>query len=327
MHFHHNHGPGCSHSHSVLNPNPQDAHRHHHHHDAPPNSFTRKFAIGAAINLLFVAAELTFGFVSNSLGLIADAAHNFSDVIGLLLAWGGMWLSQFRPTEKHTYGYSGASILAALSNAALLFVAIGGIIVQAINRFLQPAPVESLTIVWVALIGIVINGATAMLFYKDQGHDINVRGAYLHMVADALISLGVVIAGIVIYYTDWLWVDPIISLVIAGVIIIGTWRLAKESLHLSLAGVPPHIDRNGVFEYLSTLPGVTEVHDLHIWAMSTTKTALTAHLIRPEAGTDDAFLHDVAMDLEKRFNIQHPTIQVEKGGHPDSCRFAPVEVI
>lgn len=327
MHFHHSHGPGCSHDHAHHHANPQDAHRHHAHHHAPPKDFDKRFAIGAAINMAFVVAEMTFGFISNSLGLIADAAHNFSDVLGLLLAWGGMWLTRFRPTEKHTYGYSGASILAALANAALLFIAIGGIIVQAVQRFIEPAAVESPTIIWVALVGIVINGATAMLFYKDQAHDINVRGAYLHMVADAAISLGVVIAGVVIFYTGWVWVDPIVSLMIAAIIIIGTWRLAKEALHLSLAGVPPHIDRNGVFNYLSTLPGVTEVHDLHIWAMSTTKTALTAHLIRPEAGIDDGFLNDVAIELDQKFNIQHPTIQVEKGGHPDSCRFAPVEVI
>lgn len=324
MHYHHHHGPGCSHG---SNNNPQDAHRHHAHHHAPPSGFDKRYAIGAGINMLFVIAELGFGIISNSLGLIADAAHNFSDVIGLLLAWGGMWLSRFRPTEKHTYGYSGASILAALGNAALLFVAIGGIIVHAVQRFFEPAAVESHTIIWVALIGIVINGATAMMFHKDQAHDINVRGAYLHMVADAAISLGVVIAGVVISYTGWLWVDPVVSLLIAGIIIIGTWQLAKQALHLSLAGVPPHIDRNGVFEYLSTLPGVTEVHDLHIWAMSTTKTALTAHLIRPEAGIDDSFLHMVTGELESRFNIQHPTLQVEKGGHPDSCRFAPAEVI
>jgi cobalt-zinc-cadmium efflux system protein len=322
------HGNHCTHSHGLhIHAHPQDGHRHHAHHHVPPSGFDKRFAIGAAINLGFVAGELSFGFLSNSLGLIADAAHNFSDVIGLLLAWGGVWLTRFNPTEKHTYGYSGASILAALGNAALLLIAIGGIIVQAVNRFMHPAAVHSETIIYVALVGIVINGATAMLFYKDQHHDINVRGAYLHMLADAGISLGVVVAGLIIAKTGWLWIDPTVSLMIAGVILIGTWGLAKEALHLSMAGVPPHIDRNGVYNYLSSLPGVTEVHDLHIWAMSTTKTALTVHLLRPEGGIDDDFLHEIAAVLEKDFNIQHPTIQLEKGDKDGFCRFAPAEVI
>jgi cobalt-zinc-cadmium efflux system protein len=320
-HFHHH---GCSHTHSG---DPQDQHRHHHHHE-PPENFSMRFAVGAALNMAFVVAELGFGFVSNSLGLIADAAHNFSDVVGLLLAWAGMWLARLNPTAQRTYGYSGASILAALGNAALLFVAIGGILVHAVQRFFHPSDVHSMTIIWVAAVGIVINFGTAMLFHKGQEKDLNIRGAYLHMMADAVISLGVVIAGLVIMYTGWAWVDPMISVAIAVVIFIGTWGLAKESLHLSLAGVPRHVNRDKVHEFLSNLPGVTEVHDLHIWAMSTTNTALTVHLLRPDHGVDDAFLHFIAQELEEKYGIQHPTIQLETGKDSASpCRFAPDEVI
>jgi cobalt-zinc-cadmium efflux system protein len=286
-----------------------------------------RFAVGAGINMAFVVGEMTFGFISNSLGLIADAAHNFSDVIGLLLAWGGVWLARLSPTAQRTYGYSGASILAALGNAALLFVAIGGIVLQAIQRFINPASIDSMMVIYVAAVGILINGATAMLFHKGQEHDLNIRGAYLHMLADTGISLGVVVAGAIVLNTGWLWVDPVISLVIAAVIFIGTWNLAKEALHLSLAGVPKHVDRDAVHKYLSTLPGVTEVHDLHIWGMSTTKTALTAHLLRPDYGIDDAFLHQVAEELENRFQIQHPTIQLETGKAGEFCRFAPENII
>jgi cobalt-zinc-cadmium efflux system protein len=314
MHHHH-HGHSCSHGH------------HGHSHHIVPKNLDRRFMIGAVINMAFVTGELGFGVISNSLGLIADAAHNFSDVIGLLLAWGGAFLARLAPTATRTYGYSGASILAALGNAALLLVATGGIIVHAISRLLDPAPVESSVVIWVALIGIVINAATAMLFYKDKDHDINVRGAYLHMAADAAVSLGVVIAGVIILKTGWFWVDPVIGLVIAAVILWGTWGLAKESLHLSLAGVPKGIDRDGVVRYLASLPGVTEVHDLHIWAMSTTRNAMTAHIIMPEGGADDAFLARITNDMEERFRIHHPTIQVERGGDVDSCRFAPEHVI
>lgn len=322
MHHHHHHH-GCSHGHGG---NPQDKHRNHTHHHVPEN-FNSRFAWGAGINMLFVVAELGFGIISNSLGLIADAAHNFSDVIGLLLAWGGAWLSRLNPTAQRTYGYSGASILAALANASLLFIAIGGIFVQAVNRFMNPQPVESMTIIWVAMIGIVINGATAMIFHKGQEHDLNIRGAYLHMVADTAISLGVVIAGVIIMYTNWLWVDPVVSVAIAVIIAIGTWNLATEALHLSLAGVPKHVNRDEVHKFLFSLPGVTEVHDLHIWGMSTTQTALTAHLLRPNHGIDDEFLHHISDELLKRFNIQHPTIQLESGKDSQPCRLAPENVL
>lgn len=275
----------------------------------------------------FVVAELLFGFISNSLALIADAMHNFSDVIGLLLAWGGAWLARLIPTATRTYGYRSASILAALANAALLFIAVGGIVIESVRRFFEPAVIDSTTVIWVAAIGIVINTATAMMFFHGQKDDINIRGAFLHMVADALVSVGVVVAAVIFMWTGYHWIDPVIGLVIAAVIVWSTWGLAKDSLHLSLAGVPRHVDVAAVRSYLAALPGVAEVHDLHIWAMSTTETALTVHLLRPGALPDDAFLHDVAGALQARFKIHHPTIQVEVGNAKDVCKLAPEEVV
>jgi cobalt-zinc-cadmium efflux system protein len=311
------HGHGHSHGHG---------HHHGHHHHVPKN-FDRRFAIGAGINMLFVVLELVFGFISNSLALIADAVHNFSDVVGLLLAWGGAWLARLMPSARRTYGFRSATILAALANAALLFVVVGAIVIEALHRFLKPAEMASMTVVWVACIGIVINTATAMLFWHGQKDDINIRGAFLHMAADAAVSLGVVIAALIIMATNWFWIDPVISLVIAAVILWSTWGLAKESLHLSLAGVPPQIDHAAVKTWLASLPGVTEVHDLHIWAMSTTENALTVHLLRPGAAPDDAFLHMAAEELQKRFQIHHPTIQIEVGNLSAGCKLAPADVV
>ena len=275
----------------------------------------------------FVVAELLFGFVSNSLALIADAMHNFSDVIGLLLAWGGAWLARLIPTTTRTYGYRSASILAALANAALLFIAVGGIVIESLRRFFEPAAIETTTVIWVAAIGIVINTATAMMFFHGQKDDINIRGAFLHMAADALVSVGVVVAALIVMWTGYNWIDPVIGLVIAAVIVWSTWGLAKDSLHLSLAGVPRNVDVSAVRGYLAGLPGVAEVHDLHIWAMSTTETALTVHLLRPGAAPDDGFLHDVAAELQTRFKIHHPTIQVEVGNVKHACKLAPEEVV
>lgn len=292
-----------------------------------PKNFDRRFAIGAGINMLFVVLELTFGFISNSLALIADAIHNFSDVVGLLLAWGGAWLARLLPTARRTYGFRSATILAALTNAALLFVVVGAIVIEAVHRFMKPAEMASMTVVWVALAGIVVNGATAMLFWHGQKDDINIRGAFLHMAADAAVSLGVVIAALVIMGTGWFWVDPVISLLIAAVILWSTWGLARESLHLSLAGVPPQIDHAAVKTWLAGLPGVTEVHDLHIWALSTTENALTVHLLRPDAAADDGFLQMVAEELQTRFQIHHPTIQIEIGNAKESCKLAPADVV
>lgn len=306
------------------------AHHHHDHshahahagHSHAPDNFGWAFAIGASLNAVFVVAELVFGYAANSLALISDAVHNLSDVIALLLAWGAAWLAQKQPTQRHTYGYRRASILAALFNAGLLLVAVGGIIVEAINRLSEPAPVAGWTVVVVAALGIAINGGTALLFMRGRHADLNIRGAYLHMAADAGVSFGVVIAALVIMLTGWLWIDPAISLVIAAVVFASGWGLARDSVNLALDGVPRGIELSKVRDYLGALDGVSEVHDLHIWAMSTNETAMTAHLVRPD-GTDDAFLHRVCEELSHRFNIHHATLQIESSG--EVCRLAPAE--
>jgi cobalt-zinc-cadmium efflux system protein len=293
-------------------------------HSHAPEDFGRAFAVGAALNSVFVVVELGFGYAANSLALISDAVHNLSDVFALLLAWGAAWLAGKRPTEKHTYGYRRASILAALFNAGLLLVAVGGIAVEAINRLREPAEVASWTVVWVAALGVAINGATALLFMRGRHGDLNIRGAYLHMAADASVSLGVVVAALVIMYTGWLWLDPAISLCIAVVILVSGWGLARDSVNLALDAVPKGIELAEVRDYLGGLEGVLEVHDLHIWAMSTNETALTVHLVRP-SGHDDAFLHHVCAELSHRFNIHHATLQVEADG--DACKLAPAELV
>jgi cobalt-zinc-cadmium efflux system protein len=304
---------------------------HDHHHDHAhdhvghshtPQSFGWAFAIGASLNAGFVIAELIFGYAANSLALISDAVHNFSDVIALLLAWGAAWLAQKQPTSQHTYGYRRASILAALFNAGLLLIAVGGIIVEAFNRLHEPAQVSGWTVVVVAALGIVINGGTALLFMRGRHGDLNVRGAYLHMAADAGVSFGVVVAALVIMLTGWLWVDPAISLVIAAVVLASGWGLARDSVNLALDGVPRGIKLVKVRDFLGALEGVSEVHDLHIWAMSTKETALTVHLVRP-GGSDDAFLHHVCEELSHRFNIHHATLQIEVNG--EVCKLAPAE--
>ena len=308
---------------------------HSDHHDHPhahgpaghghaPASFGFAFAVGVALNTVFVVAELAFGYAANSLALISDAVHNFSDVIALLLAWAAAWLARKQPTEQHTYGYRRASILAALVNAGLLLIAVGGIVVEAVKRIEEPAAVAGGTVVMVAALGIAINGATALLFMRGRHGDLNIRGAFLHMAADAVVSLGVVVAALVIMLTGYLWVDPAISLCIAAVVLASGWGLARDSVNLALDGVPRGIDLPEVRDYLGQLEGVIEVHDLHIWAMSTSETALTAHLVRP-AGFNDAFLHRVCEELAHRFKIQHATLQIEAGS--DVCRLAPEEVV
>jgi cobalt-zinc-cadmium efflux system protein len=309
-HAHHNHSHGHDHSHD------------HAGHSHAPDNFGWAFAIGATLNTAFVIAELIFGYAANSLALISDAIHNLSDVVALLLAWAAAWLAQKQPTMRHTYGYRRASILAALFNAGLLLVAVGGIVVEAVDRLYSPAPIAGWTIVAVAAVGVVINGFTALLFMRGRHGDLNIRGAYLHMAADAAVSLGVVVAALIIMLTGWLWLDPAISLVIAAVVFWSGWGLARDSVNLALDGVPRGIELAEVKEYLTSLEGVSEVHDLHVWAMSTNETALTAHLVRP-GGTDDAFLHRVCEELSHRFNIHHPTLQIEAGG--GVCKLAPAE--
>ena len=312
-HGHHHHG----HDHS------RHGHGHHGHSHAPVN-FGAAFAIGVVLNSAFVIAELIAGYAAQSLALISDAVHNLSDVMALLLAWGALWLSRKQPTDRHTYGYRRASILAALANAALLLVVVGGIAVEAIDRLRAPAEVASATVMWVAALGIVINGATALLFMRGRHDDLNIRGAYLHMAADAGVSFGVVLAAALTMATGWLWIDPVVSLCIAAVVLISGWDLARESVNMALDAVPRDIALRDVREYLAALDGVSEVHDLHIWAMSTNESALTAHLVRP-GGSNDAFLHRVCEGLSHRFNIHHATLQVEADGC--TCKLAPADVV
>jgi cobalt-zinc-cadmium efflux system protein len=292
------------------------SHRDHSH---GPTRHDRAFAIGVTLNVGFAAVELAFGLVSQSLALIADAGHNFSDVAGLLIAWFAALLARKPATSLRTYGYRRASILAALANAALLIAAVGWIVGEAVQRFFDPQPVASTTVIVVAALGVVINTVTALLFMRGREHDINIKGAYLHMAADAAVSAGVVTAGILIYFTGWLWLDPAISIAIACVILWSTWSLARDSLNLSLDMVPPNVDRGAVEKYLASLPGVSNVHHLHIWAMSTTEIALTVHLVRPNASLDDKFLKDACEGLKRSFGIVHATFQIEAGACPEAC--------
>jgi cobalt-zinc-cadmium efflux system protein len=296
-----------------------------HHH--APRDFGWAFAIGVGLNAAFVAIELAAGWWTGSLALVADAGHNLSDVLGLLLAWGASYLAKRKPSGRRTYGWRRTSILAALGNAILLLVAIGAIAWEAVHRFARPEAVESGAMIWVAAAGVIVNTATALLFFHGRHHDLNIRGAFLHMAADAAVSLGVVIGGIVIARTGWLWIDPTLSLVIAAVIAISTWDLLWQSLDLALDTVPSNIDLELVRGYLAGLAGVTAVHDLHIWAISTTETALTVHLVKPKAEVDDDWLAGIAEELHERFGIEHPTIQIETGRGRNSCRLEPDDVV
>ena len=300
-------------------------HERHDGHDHASKNFGVAFAIGTVLNLGLVIAELTYGLLSNSLALISDGVHNFSDVLGLLLAWGGSWLATRQPSASRTYGYRRASILAALGNAALLLIATGGLLVEAMQRLAEPPPVATGTVLWVASIAILVNTATALLFLRGRAHDLNIRGAFLHMAADAAVSLGVVIAALLILQTGWFWLDPVASIAVGLAILWSGWGLMREALNLALDAVPAGIDPSAVETYLASVSGVTEVHDLHIWAMSTTETALTAHLVRPVAGWDDTLLADIAHELEHRFAIQHATIQFETGA--SECRLSSDQVV
>ncbi|HLG49755.1 MAG TPA: cation diffusion facilitator family transporter [Reyranella sp.] len=316
-HDHARHGAGHRHGHS------HGGHGHSH----APASFDRAFLIGITLNLGFVIAEAAYGFIANSLALLADAGHNLSDVLGLLLAWVAASLAKRRPSARFTYGMKRTPILASLANAMLLLVASGAIVLEAVRRLSDPAPVAETTVIWVAVIGIVINGVTALGFMAGRKSDLNIRGAFLHMVADAVVSLGVVVSGLAMLYTGWLWLDPAVSIVIALVIVAGTWSLLREAINLSLDAVPKRIDREAIETYLGGLPGVTEVHDLHIWAMSTTEVALTAHLVRPGATLDDGLLAQACTDLSTRFSIGHATLQIESGDPAHPCTLAPSEVV
>jgi cobalt-zinc-cadmium efflux system protein len=264
------------------------------------------------LNTAFIVAEVILGARAHSLALLADAGHNLGDVLGLGLAWVALLLGQRPPTERHTYGLRRASILAALANATLLLVAVGGIAWESLRRLGDPQSVATNVVMAVAGVGVIINGISALLFISGRKEDINIRGAFLHMAADAAVCLGVVAAGWAMARTGWLWLDPAVSLVIGAVIIWGTWSLLRESLHLAMDAVPPGVRLPDVASYLRALPGITAVHDLHIWAMSTTEIALTAHLVKPDAEVDDALLMRINRDLHDRFRIEHTTIQFER---------------
>jgi cobalt-zinc-cadmium efflux system protein len=303
-----------------------DHHHHHDHHHGAPR-LDRAFALGTSLNLGFVAVEIVYGLIAHSMALLADAGHNFADVLGLLLAWGAAHLAGRKPSFRRTYGLRRGSILAALINAAVLLVSIGAIGLAAIERFGDPQPIATDTVLVVALLGAVINGGTALLFARGSHGDLNRRAAFLHMAADAGLSLGVAATAFAVGLTGFVWLDPLASLAIVLIIAAGAWRLLRQSLDLALDAVPEGIDRAAIEAYLEALPGVTEIHDLHIWGMSTTETALTVHLVRPHAPLDDAMLAVACRDLAEQFGVAHATLQVESGDRANPCGLASADVL
>ncbi len=299
----------------------QASHKDHHH--EAPKDFGRAFLLAIALNSGFVAIEFFYGWIANSTSLMADAGHNLSDVLGLALAWGASILAKKIPKGRYTYGLRSSSILAALANAMFLMVACGAIAWEAAQRISAPPAVAGMTVMVVAGVGIVINGFSAWLFMRGSKGDINIRGAYLHMAADAAVSLGVLVAGLVMSLTGWFWLDPVTTLVIAGITVVATWGLLRESVQLALNAVPPNIEIADVDSYLRQCPGVTDIHDLHIWGMSTTESALTVHLVIPGDYPGDAFIDGIGKALKERFSIQHSTLQIERGTTNHVCGLSP----
>jgi cobalt-zinc-cadmium efflux system protein len=295
------------------------AHDHSNHQHAAPSHFGRAFIVAIALNTAFVITEFTYGFIANSTALMADAGHNLSDVLGLFLAWGATHLASKSPNQQYTYGLRSSSILAALANGMLLLVACGAIAWEAIHRFSNPSPVAGTLMMIIAAIGILVNAGSAWLFSKGSKDDLNIRGAYLHMMADAAVSLGVVVAGGIILITDWNWLDPLISLLIVAVIVASTWGLLRDSTQLALSAVPKNVDLAAVETYLRNLKGVTDIHDLHIWGMSTTDTALTVHLVLPSGYPGDFFMDAIMHTLKEKYAINHCTLQVEQGTTHHDC--------
>ena len=308
-------------------PSHDHAHDHHGAHAHAPPTFGTRFAVGIALNLAYLVAEAGFGIASNSLALVSDAAHNFGDVLALGGAWGATVLATRRPSGRYTYGLRRTSILTALANAIVLLVVTGGVAWEAVVRLVTPESTHGMTVLVVAAVGMAINGATALLFFSGRKGDLNVRGAFQHMAADALVSLGVVVVGILILVTGWPWLDPAVSLGVSAVIVAGTWSLLRESLNLSLDAVPEGIDREEVNEYLRALPGVLEVHDLHIWGLSTTETALTAHLICAGLAGNETLLPEICAEVKRRFGIGHATIQLETEELARQCALRPDHVV
>ena len=305
-------------------------HRHAHEHAGhshTPSSFGRAFAIGITLNAAYVVAQVFYGLAAHSVALLADAVHNLGDVLGLVIAWGAMRLAMRQPTQTRTYGWGRSTILASLTNAVVLLFSCGAIAVEAVRRFGNPQPVGGTMVMWVAAIGILINGATALMFMSGRKGDINIKGAFMHMASDAIVSAGVVVAGGLIRFTGWLWLDPVTSLAIVAVITIGTWSLLRDSVNLALDVVPGGIELPEVEEALRALPGVVEVHDLHIWALSTTETALTAHLIQGTEGDADGLVRQASSEVRRRFNIGHSTFQVETPQSAVDCELRPGSVV
>jgi cobalt-zinc-cadmium efflux system protein len=319
----HHHADHCDHDHGKHAHD--HGHSHGHDHAHAPKDFGFTFAVVTALNLGLVVLQVAFGLVANSVALLADAGHNFGDALALLLAWGAHVMAKATPTRRYTYGFRSASILAALANGVILLVATGAIAWEAIQRFSEADEVAGMTVMIVAALGIVINGISAWLLLSGQAGDLNIRGAFLHLVGDALVSVGVVVAGGLILLTGWHWIDPAASLVISAVIIWSTWGLLRNAVNLSLAAVPHGINPDDVRAYLEGLPGVKCIHDLHIWAMSTTETALTVHLVMPNGTAGDTLLLQLSQELHHRFKIDHPTVQIETDG--DGCKLAPDHVI
>ena len=298
-------------------------HQHHHHdHSQASAGYDRAFAVGIALNTGFVAIEGAYGFIANSMALLGDAGHNLSDVLALLVAWGAAALTRRPPSARFTYGLRGSSILASLFNATVLLIVMGGIGWEAIRRLAAPPPIPGVTMMVVAGIGIAVNAGTALLFAAGRRYDLNIRGAFLHMAADAAVSAGVVVAGALIWTSGWAWLDPAVSLAIVAVVVWSTWDLLRQSIALSLAAVPAGIQPQEVRRYLESLPGVAQIHDLHIWPMSTTETALTCHLLMTDGHPGDGFLVATAEELQHRFAIGHATLQVETS-EETACRLAP----
>lgn len=294
-------------------------HSHDHHHMPDPSGNERAFAIAVSLNVAMVVVQAVYGVIAHSTALLADAGHNLSDVLGMLLAWGAIWLAKRRPSERFTYGLRGSSILASLANAALLLVATGAIAWEAVQRLLDPAPVAGLAVFFVALAGIAINGFSALLFMRGSKDDLNIRGAFLHLVGDAAVSAAVALSGLLVLYTGWNWLDPAMSLVVVLVIVYGTWGLLRESVRLSLNAVPERVDTVRIARYLAGLQGVTGIHDLHVWALSTTENSLTVHLVMPGGHPGDRYLETVCATLAHDHAVHHATLQIDLGTHEHPC--------
>ena len=313
--------------HEPHNQRHHDLRHHDHGHASARLDYGRAFAIGVTLNLAYVAGEAVAGIASGSLALLADAGHNLGDVLGLSLSWGAAMLSRRQPSGRFTYGLRSSSILAALANAIILLVVTGGIAWEALWRINHPLPVASEVVVLAAAVGILVNGATALLFASGRPHDLNLRSIFLHMAADTLVTASVVAAGVVIWLTGWLWLDPAVSLFVSAVIVVGTWGVVRSAIGLALDAVPEGVDAAAVRAHLSTLPGVAGLHDLHIWGMSTTETALTCHLVMPGGHPGDAVLGRLGQELHRRFGIAHTTIQIELADTDEACVLTPEHVV